>query len=57
MLTERMIPMLWFRLVVVIDFAIFVATQKMWLVMVIAIVLAGLTGWQLQQAYQNKKEK
>ena len=57
MLTERMIPMLWFRLVVVIGFAIFVATQKMWLVMVIAIVLAGLTGWQLQQAYQNKKEK
>lgn len=57
MLTERMIPMLWFRLVVVIGFAIFVATQKMWLVMVIAIALAGLTGWQLQQAYRNKKEK
>lgn len=57
MLTERMIPMLWFRLVVVIGFAIFVATQKMWLVMVIAIALAGLTGWQLQQAYQNKKGK
>lgn len=57
MLTERMIPMLWFRLVVIIGFAIFVATQKMWLVMVIAIALAGLTGWQLQQAHQNKKEK
>jgi len=52
--SRRLIPVLWFRLIVVIAFSIFVAVQQMWLVTAVAALLAVLTIWQLWSAYKNQ---
>lgn len=49
-----MIPVIWFRLIIVIAFTVFVATQKMWIVAGIAALLALLSVWQLVAAYRNR---
>ena len=57
MLSQKMIPYLLARLVATLVFAGFVAWQSMWLLCVIAIGLAALTGYQLRTAYQQKEHK
>lgn len=57
MLSQKMIPYLWARLVATLVFAGFVAWQSMWLLCVIAIGLAALTGLQLRTAYHQQKEQ
>ncbi|QGU07372.1 hypothetical protein COCCU_07190 [Corynebacterium occultum] len=54
MLASRMIPMIWFRLAVLIAFAIFVGWQGTWWVLGIAVVLMLITIWQLVRGYQEK---
>lgn len=44
---------LWLRLVVVIAFGVFVATQGMWLIAGIAALLVLLTVWQLVAVYRR----
>lgn len=44
---------LWLRLVVVIAFGIFVATQEMWFIAGIAALLVLLTVWQLVAVYRR----
>ena len=57
MLSQKMIPYLWARLVATLVFAGFVAWQSMWLLRVIAIGLAALTSFQLRTAYQHREHK
>lgn len=52
-MSDRMLPFLWIRLVVVIGFSIFVAAQQLWLVTAIGVVLAGLTGFQIYNVYRH----
>lgn len=56
MVAARMIPMIWLRLVVLIAFGIFVATQGMWMITAVAAVLALLSVRQLKTAYEAKRE-
>lgn len=49
-----MLIALWVRLAVVIAFGIFVATQGMWLIAVIAALLTALTAWQIYSAYRQR---
>ena len=53
MLTERMIPFLWLRLVVVVGFTLFVAWQQLWLIAVIGVLLFALTGYQIYSASKS----
>lgn len=55
MIAGRMIPMIWVRLILLVGFAAFVGYQGMWIVTVIAVVLALLSGWQLAAAYREKE--
>lgn len=57
MLAAQMVPMLWFRLAVLVVFCAFVAFQQMWLVAGFAAVLIVITGFQLAQALRAKKEQ
>lgn len=52
-----MLPMLWFRLAVLIAFTIFVVVQEMWLIAAFTAVLIVITGFQLVQAYRAKKDE
>ncbi|CQD11597.1 hypothetical protein ACL1HS_01860 [Corynebacterium striatum] len=52
--SQHLIPVIWFRLVVLIGFAVFVGFQKMWLLLGIAVLLGILTGWQLITAYNRR---
>ena len=53
MLTERMIPFLWLRLVVVVGFTLFVAWQQLWLIAIIGVLLSALTGYQIYSASKS----
>lgn len=55
MLASRMLPVLWFRFVAVIAFAIFMAVHKVWIVVAIAMALAALTGWQIATAVRTRR--
>lgn len=55
MLTERMIPWLYFRLVVILGFFIFVTIKGMTLISLITVGLFVLTALQLRTAYTSKK--
>lgn len=55
MIAGRMIPMIWVRLILLVGFAAFVGYQGMWIVAVIAVVLALFSGWQLAAAYREKE--
>ncbi|HCD1552360.1 hypothetical protein [Corynebacterium striatum] len=52
--SQHLIPVIWFRLVVLIGFAVFVGFQKMWLLLGITVLLGILTGWQLITAYNRR---
>ncbi|MFS0211672.1 hypothetical protein ACL1EU_09010 [Corynebacterium striatum] len=45
--SQHLIPVIWFRLVVLIGFAVFVGLG-------IAVLLGILTGWQLITAYNRR---
>lgn len=52
--SKHLIPIIWFRLVVLIGFAIFVGIQQMWLLLGAAVLLGCLTGFQLFDAYKRQ---
>ncbi|QGU01964.1 hypothetical protein CKALI_05470 [Corynebacterium kalinowskii] len=54
MMTKRMIPWLWFRLVVILGFFIFVMIKGMPLIGLIAIGLFVLSALQLRTAYRSQ---
>jgi|GEM_PF-503501 hypothetical protein len=54
MLSERMIPFLWLRLVAVIAFTIFVAYQQLWLIAAIGAFLSALTAFQIFSALKHR---
>lgn len=56
MAANRMIPMIWIRLVILLGFAVFTGYQGMWWIAAIALGLAVLSGWQLASAYREKRE-
>ncbi|MDY6049894.1 MAG: hypothetical protein SPI77_04965 [Corynebacterium sp.] len=53
MLSERMLPLLWLRFVVIILFGIFVASKQMWVLLILAIALAGWTAFQIYYAMRH----
>ncbi|AHI22768.1 hypothetical protein B843_06915 [Corynebacterium vitaeruminis DSM 20294] len=52
-----MIPALWVRLIVIIGFGIFVATQHLIWIAAVAVLLALLTAGQLASAYKEKRRR
>ncbi|WP_276652203.1 hypothetical protein [Corynebacterium vitaeruminis] len=54
---HRMIPALWVRLIVIIGFGIFVATQHLIWIAAVAVLLALLTAGQLASAYKEKRRQ
>lgn len=54
MLASRMIPALWFRLIVLVGFMLFMLRENMLLISLIAFVLLSVTGWQLRTAYRTR---
>lgn len=54
MLSERMIPFLWLRLVVIIAFTGFVAYQELWLITAIGAFLSALTAFQIYSVLKNR---
>ena len=53
MLSERMLPMMWLRFVVIVLFGIFVAWKQMWLLLIIAIALLAWTAFQIFYATRH----
>lgn len=56
MVAGRMIPMIWVRLGILLGFAVFVGYQGMWIITLIAVALAAISGWQLSAAYRERRE-
>ncbi len=56
MMAARMIPALWFRLVILIGFTLFMVWESMWILSLIGLGLLALTGWQLRSAYQQRPQ-
>lgn len=54
MLSSHVIPILWFRLVVLIGFTIFAVWQSMGILTVMTLLFIGLTIWQMFTAYRNR---
>lgn len=54
MLASRMIPALWFRLIVLAGFMLFMLRENMLLISLVALALLGVTGWQLRTAYRAR---
>lgn len=54
MIASRMIPMIWLRLIILLGFAGYLAFQGSWWIVVIVLVLAAASGWQLKSAYAEK---
>ena len=54
MIASRMIPAIWFRLIVLISFVAFLIYQGMWIFGVITGLLIALTVWQLVYAYRER---
>ncbi|MGP6173232.1 hypothetical protein [Corynebacterium sp. A21] len=55
MIASRMIPMIWFRLIVLIAFAAFVSWEGTWWAVGITVLLMAMTIWQLSVAYREKR--
>ena len=53
-MAHRMIPMLWFRIVILIGFLGYTAYSQMWLLAGIGVVLLILTGFQLRTAQSTR---
>ncbi|MFP7365796.1 hypothetical protein SFC07_08505 [Corynebacterium callunae] len=56
MLAARMIPALWFRLIVIIAFTAFMVWESMWILALIGVLLTLVTVWQLLTAYKTKAQ-
>lgn len=54
MIASRMIPALWFRLIVLVGFILFMAWESMWILCLVGLGLLALSGWQLRTAYQQR---
>lgn len=57
MMTERMIPWLYFRLVAILIFFIFVTIKGMALISLIAVGLFVLTALQIRTAYASRNSQ
>lgn len=55
MLAARMIPALWFRLIVLLGFTLFMTWESAYIFSSIALLLAALTAWQLRTAYRHRE--
>lgn len=55
MLAARMIPALWFRLIVLLGFTLFMTWESAYIFSIIALLLTALTAWQLRTAYRNRE--
>ena len=53
-MAHRMIPMLWFRIIILIGFLGYTAYAQMWLLAGIGVVLLVLTGFQLRTAQSTR---
>ncbi|MBI8988844.1 hypothetical protein [Corynebacterium meridianum] len=53
-MAHRMIPMLWFRIFILIGFLGYTAYAQMWLLAGIGVVLLVLTGFQLRTAQATR---
>lgn len=56
MMASRMIPALWFRLIVLIGFTGFVLWESMWIFVLIGLLLIAVSGWQLWTAHKTRDE-
>ncbi|WKD59317.1 hypothetical protein CCASP_04605 [Corynebacterium caspium DSM 44850] len=54
MLAARFLPLLWLRLVVILAFSLWLASQGKWLFLAICIGLAAISVWQLVGAYRHR---
>lgn len=54
MIASRMIPALWFRLIILLGFVLFMLWESMWIIALISLILVGVTGWQLSSAYRTR---
>ena len=55
MLAARMIPALWFRLIVLLGFTLFMTWESAYIFSIIALLLAALTACQLRTAYRHRE--
>ncbi|MEZ2189208.1 hypothetical protein [Corynebacterium sp. CCM 9204] len=53
-MAHRMIPMLWFRIIILIGFLGYTTYSQMWLIAGIGVVLLVLTGFQLRTAQSTR---
>ena len=53
-MAHRMIPMLWFRIIILIGFLGYTTYAQMWLLAGIGVVLLVLTGFQLRTAQATR---
>lgn len=54
MLASRIIPMLWFRLVIITGFMLFMLWEGSWIIGLVALLLLGVSAWQLRTAYHTR---
>ncbi|MEZ2121360.1 hypothetical protein [Corynebacterium sp. CCM 9203] len=55
-MAHRMIPMLWFRIIILIGFLGYTTYSQMWLIAGIGVVLLVLTGFQLRSAHNTRSQ-
>ncbi|MCK7674559.1 CD36 family protein [Corynebacterium pygosceleis] len=53
-MAHRMIPMLWFRILVLVGFLAYTAYSGMWVLAAIGVVLLVLSGFQLRSARNTR---
>lgn len=53
-MAQRMIPVIWIRLLVILGFGAFMIYEGMWVLAAIAAVLAILSAAQLVSAYRQR---
>lgn len=53
-MAQRMIPVIWIRLLVILGFGAFMIYEGMWVLAVIAAVLVILSAAQLVSAYRQR---
>ncbi len=53
-MAHRMIPVIWFRLLVILGFGVFMLAEGLWILTAVAAALALLSVWQLVSAYRQR---
>ncbi|ANE04004.1 hypothetical protein [Corynebacterium crudilactis] len=56
MMASRMIPALWFRLIILLGFTGFVLWESQWIFGLIGVLLIAVSAWQLWTAYKTRDE-